>query len=104
MNNRTLDRLRNSLNGKIYLYLKNDETVKRFAREAEAEGYRFGTISPADSPADEIVALCGNRQLAHVGFVGRTAIQCGGSGAKGRFHLIDYAKYKRGDKNFDFVR
>ena len=102
---RTLDNLRKSLKGKIYLYFKDAETERQFIEDAQAEGYRFGSISPADSPADNIIALCEEKQLSHVGAVGRIAFQCnGGSGAKGRFHRIDYAKYRRGDKNCYFIR
>lgn len=98
---RTLDNLRKSLKGKIYLYLKDAETEKQFKEDAQAEGYRFGTISPADSSADNIISLGENKQLSHVGAVGRIAFQCnGGSGANGNFHRIDYRKYIDGENNY----
>lgn len=98
---RTLENLRNALSGKIYLYLKDRITERLFAVAAEEEGYRFGTIVPTESPADNLIALDENKQLSHVGFVGRFAFQCnGGNGAKGRFHRIDYAKYVRGDADY----
>lgn len=100
---RTLDNLRKSLKGKIYLYLKDAETERRFIEDAQAEGYRFGSISPADSPADNIISLCEDKQLSHVGAIGRITFQCnGGSGARKTFHRIDYAKYKNGDRHYKY--
>lgn len=101
---RTFDNLRKTLKGKIYLYLKDAETERQFIEDAQAEGYRFGSISPADSLADNIISLCEDKQLSHVGAIGRIAFQCnGGSGARGRFHRIDYAIFRRGDNNYYYV-
>lgn len=101
---RTLDQLRSARKGRIYLYLRDGDAIRQFTADAEAEGYRFGTVRPSESPADDLIALGEGRQLSHVGAVGRMAFQCGGgSGAKGAFHRIDYARYRRGDKTYDFV-
>ena len=98
---RTLHDLRNKLQGRIYIYLKDAETEKQFAEAAEKEGYRFGSIAPTQAAPDDLIALKDNDLLAHVGFVGRIAFQCnGGSNAKGTFHRIDYAKYAAGEKSF----
>ena len=101
--NRTLDELRNSLPGKIFLRLGDAQTKQAFAEDANAEGYRFGETQPTREALESIVALKYGKQLAYVGSVGRIAFQCnGGDNAKGTFHRIDYAKYKRGDKDFYF--
>ena len=99
--NRTLDHLRNTHAGKVYVYLKDEETEKRFYADAEAQGYRFGQLRPSDSPPDDMIALEQDKQLSHVGFVGRIAFQCnGGDCPKGEFHRIDYAAYLRGNKDY----
>ena len=96
---RTLDLLRRTLKGTIYICLKDEQTVNRFYDDAQKQGYRFGTILPENSPRDEIISLKSGRQLSHVGFVGRIAFQCnGGSSAGGTFHRIDYAAYIKGDR------
>ncbi len=98
---RTLHDLRNKLQGKIYIYLKDADTKKQFAQAAEKEGYRFGDIAPTQAAPDDLIAMKDNEQLAHVGFVGRIAFQCnGGSNPKGSFHRIDYAKYAAGEKRY----
>lgn len=98
---RTLDALRNTLDGKIYIYCKNETTAKEFLAAAEKEGYRFGTFKPTDNKTDDFIALEDNKQLSYVGFVGRIAIQCNGSG-NANLHIIDYAKFKDGKDDYYF--
>ncbi|MBQ7637337.1 MAG: hypothetical protein IJS90_00365 [Clostridia bacterium] len=98
---RTLDALRNSLEGKIYLYLKDGETVTRFLEDAREQGYLFGEFAPDEAHRDNLVSLKKEKQLAHVGTVGRIEYMCnGGDGSRGRFHRIDYSKYVNGDKEY----
>ncbi len=100
--NRTLDHLRNTHAGKVYICLKDEATVKRFYADAQAQGYRFGQLQPSDSPPDDIIALGRDKQLSHVGFIGRIAFQCnGGNCPRGTFHRIDYAAYLHGNKDYD---
>ena len=100
---RKLEDLRKSLKGKVYIYLKDTETCKRFLRDAENEGYRFGTIKPTENSTDDIIALEYRKQLSYVGFVGRVAWMCNGeTDAKEKFHRIDYDKYINGEEDFYF--
>ncbi|MCH5317364.1 MAG: hypothetical protein J1E05_05255 [Eubacterium sp.] len=101
--NRTLENLRKSHKGKVYIYLKDTETCKRFLRDAENEGYRFGNIKPTENLTDDIIALEHRKRLSYVGFVGRVAWMCnGGTDAKEKFHRIDYDKFVSGEKDFYF--
>lgn len=105
MAERTLTALRNNFDGKVYIIIKGFELQKQFLIDAEMEGFRFGYINPTDNTTDDLVALETNKQLSYVGFAGRAAMQCnGGSNAKGKFYLIDYAKFKGGDKDFFYNR
>lgn len=97
---RTIENLRNTLNGKVYIFCKDDQTAKEFLVDAEKEGYLFGTIKPTDSQPDDIIAVEDNKQLSYVGFVGRVAWQ---SAEKDKLHKIDYAKYKSGADDY-YVR
>lgn len=100
---RKIEDLRKSLKGKVYIYLKDTETCKRFLRDAENEGYRFGTIKPTENSTDDIIALEHRKQLSYVGFVGHVAWMCnGGTDAVGKFHRIDYDKYASGEEDFYF--
>ena len=48
MTERTLTALRNSFDGKVYIIIKGDELQKQFLKDAENEGFHFGTIKPTD--------------------------------------------------------
>lgn len=98
---RTLNNLRNSLSGKIYVYLKDTDTKKKFSADAKAEGYSFGKAELPEIIGDNIISLKKNKQLCYVGSMGRIEFQCnGGDNACGRFHRIDYARYRRGDEDY----
>lgn len=99
--NRTITDLRDSLPGRIYVYLGNEKICQRFLQDAEKEGYLFGQIKPTESGGSNIIALEKRKQLSHVGFVGHMAFQCP-SGVKGEFYRIDYEKYVNGEKDFFF--
>lgn len=98
-NGRTLDALRSSIKGKIYIYLDNEKIGKQFLQDAEDEGYMFGKIKPTDNTWSNIIALENRKHISYVGFVGHVAFQCGGSGDLTR---VDYEKYVNGDRNFLF--
>ena len=90
---RTLENLRKLYHGKIYVHLKDNKTRKAFLSDAKTEGYSFGEFGLPESIEDNIVSLKKNKRLCYVGAIGRIEFQCnGGSGAKGRFHRIDYAR------------
>ena len=95
MTKRTLSKLKNELEGKIYIIIKGEKLQRQFLVDAESEGFRFGEIKPTDNPPDDVIAVEHDKQLSYVGFVGRVALQCrGGDGAERRFHVVDYGKYK----------
>ena len=99
--NRTIENLRNTVGGRIYIYLDNEKIGKRFMQDAENEGYRFGKIKPTENGWSDIIALESKKQLSYVGFVGHVCFQCNG-GDNGNLTRIDYEKYVNGDKNFIF--
>ena len=99
--NRTIEDLRNTIKGKIYIYLGNEKIGKQFMQDAENEGYRFGKINPTENGWSNIIALEKRKQLSYVGFVGHMNFQCNG-GSDGGLTRIDYEKYVNGCKNFIF--
>ena len=94
---RTIKALRDAFRGKLYVYLEDKNTVSRFLRDAEKEGYRFGDTKPTETDGDRIIAVQGRRQLAYLGYIGHMAF---GTGQAVR---IDYKKYMRGDADFNYV-
>ena len=98
---RTIENLRNTVDGKLYIYCDNERTGKQFMQNAENEGYRFGKIKPTENGWSNIVAVEKRKQLSFVGFCGHMNFQCNG-GDGGGLTRIDYEKYASGDKNFIF--
>ena len=98
--NRTIKNLREKFEGKIFVYLADEKTRKEFAEDAEAEGFTIGGQKPTERGVDEIMSLHED-VLTFVGGIGRMEFMAnGGSHSKGRFHRVDYAKYKSGEKNY----
>ena len=99
-NNRTIAALQDILQGKVWVYLKDEETCRRFYEDAQAEGFRFGTIPPTKSQPDDIIALHNCRQLSHTGFAGHMAFYQKVQDLE--FHRINYARYVSGEEDFYF--
>ena len=100
---RTLDNLRESLPGKVYLYLKDKATMKAFLSDAKNEDYSFGETGLPEIIHDSIISLKENKQLSYVGTIGRIKFQCnGGDNAGGSFHRINYAEYISGSEDYSF--
>ena len=96
--NRTIENLRKSLNGKVYLYFESSEICAEFLKDAEEEGYLFGERKPTQVRTDNILALLRRKQLCYVGIIGRIAYQS--AGAYDDIHRIDYAKYRSGADDY----
>ena len=94
---RTIENLRNSFKGKIYVYLSNKKVCENFYTDAEKEGYRFGENKPTESQTDNIIAIENGKKLSYVAFAGRVAYQ---SVRDRKFHRVDYEKYRAGDRRY----
>ncbi len=93
---RTLKGLRSKLKGTIHIYLKDSKTAMQFLSDAENEGYKIGKKKPTKCDTDTFFSL-GSNQLYYLNSIGRICFQCnGGSGSKGKYHRVDYSKYKSG--------
>ena len=68
------------LNGKVYVYLANDEIGNKFMQQAESEGFTFcDGEKPTERCYAEIMSVNRNLTINYVGSIGRMAF---GSGAK----------------------
>ena len=98
MKKRTIEELMN-LNGRVYVYLDNEETAEQFFTQAEAEGFMFDDGErPTARHRDCIMALNKNRTIGYIGFVGHMAFGSG-TGSVGSESLIrvDYRRYRSGE-------
>ena len=101
MFNRTIKELANK-NGRVYVYLEDEETGNKFMTQAENEGFKFPDgVKPTERCYAEIMAVNRDTTINFVGMNGRIAF---GSGAKtvGNEELIrvDYKKYIDGDRKY----
>lgn len=98
---RTLKTL-TKLDGRVYVFLANDEAGKAFLAQAEAEGMLFGTgTNPTDNPYATVMAINHDGTLNYVGANGMIAFQAGADTVGGeRLICVDYEKYASGETNF----
>ncbi|MDO5124397.1 MAG: hypothetical protein Q4D44_07030 [Eubacteriales bacterium] len=102
MKKRTIRNLRESLEGKIYVYLGSEEICRKFYKDAEGEGFMFGAdVSPLMSPYNDVISL-ENHCLSHAGFAGHLGFHHP-EAVVGGCHRIDYEKYIRGDSDYFYT-
>lgn len=95
---RTIEALRNSMDGKIYVKTGSEAMFQRFLADAEAEGYMIGDKKPTESRASfDIKAIEYDKRIANIGTIGHIACQAGG----GAIHIIDYERYVSGEKEYE---
>lgn len=102
-NKRTIRELAKQ-DGKVYVYLANDEIGNQFMQQAENEGFTFGDgVKPTARGYAEIMAVNHNITINFVGANGRIAF---GSGVKKigdeNFIRVDFEKYIAGNKDYSF--
>ena len=87
------------IDGRVYVYLDNDDTGNAFMRQAEKEGFAFGDgVKPTERGYETIMAVNRDMTINYVGTVGRIAF---GSGTEtiGNEKLVrvDFAKWLAGE-------
>ena len=61
-----------SMGERVYVYLKDEETVQRFLHDAETEGFTFGDgVKPTDRHWSDLYAIHPDGTLNYVGAIGR---------------------------------
>ena len=86
-----------SLNGRIFVYLRNRNISELFLKNAEAEGFTFSDgVKPTERHDSDIFALHHDRTINYVGSVGHMAFQCAADGIV----RVDYEKYLAGAENY----
>jgi len=85
-----------SKTNKVYFYMKDPDTCRKFYRDAEAEGITFGDVPPTQKATDDIIALLPSGKICYVGWAGR---MCYHSCHEGVIK-IDYNKYATGENNY----
>ena len=87
-------------NGKVYVYLANDEIGNKFMQQAEDEGFTFNDgAKPTSRCYAEIMAA--KDTINFVGSVGRMAFGSGAETVNSQKLLrVDFAKYANGESDY----
>lgn len=95
---RTIEELRNSIEGKLYVRCSSEEIFRRFLTDAEAEGYMMGDRKPTEAGASyDIKAVEYGKKISNVGTIGHIACQTG----DGNIHIVDYEQYINGNEDYE---
>ena len=98
---RTIEELRNSFEGKVYVRCSSEKVFRRFLEDAEAEGYLIGDKKPTEAGiSQDIMAVEYDRRISTCGIIAHIAC---GAGAD-NVHIIDYGKYISGDSDCEVSR
>lgn len=82
---------------KVYFYMKDTETCRRFYQDAELEGIKFGGENPTIKETTDIVALLPECEICYVGWAGH---MCFYHVTSENVIKIDYAKYVNYDDEY----
>ena len=87
------------LNGKVYVYLKDEVIARRFLQDAEDEGFTFGDGErPTARPGNNLYVVNRNWTISHVGWAGRMAFQSAKYVGEQELIHVDYEKYMLGEE------
>ena len=96
---RTIEALRNSREGKVYVRFSSEEMFRRVLEDAETEGYMVGDKKPTEAGLKwDRLAVLDDKMICGVGAMGHMAYQAGAA------FVVDYEKYVNGDDEYDAVR
>ena len=80
--------------GRVYVYLANEEIGRRFLEDSEKEGFTFADgVKPTERDMDCIYALNPNMTINYVGFAGHMAFGCANSIGGKPLIKIDYREF-----------
>ena len=85
------------LQGRVYVYLKDDRTGGAFLSAAEKEGFTFSDgAMPTHRHYSRVMAVSGDGTVSYVGSVGMAAF---GANAPGLLS-VDFAEYFKGSEDY----
>ena len=87
------------LNGKVYVYLKDEVIARRFLQDAENEGFTFGDgEKPTARPGNNLYMVNRDCTISHVGWAGHMAFQSAKYVGEQELIRVDYEKYLLGEE------
>lgn len=93
------------MDGRVYVFLRNEETRKRFLKDAGKEGFVFGdgTIPEKRREKDNIYAINDDGTINFIGFAGHMAFFNADRIGGRKLIRIDYERYVAGFEEYDII-
>ena len=89
------------LNGKVYVYLRDEVIARRFLQDAENEGFTFGGgEKPTARPGNNLYVVNCDWTISHVGWAGHMAFQSAKRIGEQELIRVDYEKYLLGEEEY----
>lgn len=89
------------LNGKVYVYLKDEMIARRFLQDAENEGFTFGDgEKPTARPGNNLYVVNRDWTISHVGWAGHMAFQSAKYVGEQELIRVDYERYLSEEEDF----
>ncbi len=88
--------------GRVYVYLADEVTGRRFLEAAQEEGFTFpDRVLPTQRHYAEIMAVDADGTLHYVGAVGRIAFGAGAERiGESRLLRVDFQRYAAGEREY----
>lgn len=82
------------LNGKVYVFVKDEILCKKFLQDAEKEGVSFGDgEKPTARPGNDLYVVNRDWTISHAGGAGHMAFHSADTVGGQKLIRIDYEKY-----------
>ena len=89
------------LNGKVYVYLKDEMIARRFLQDAENEGFTFGDgEKPTARPGNNLYVVNCDWTISHIGWAGHMAFQSAKYVGEQELIRVDYERYLSEEEDF----
>lgn len=89
------------LNGKVYVYLRDEVIARRFLQDAENEGFTFGDgEKPTARPGNNLYVVNCDWTISHVGWAGHMAFQSAKYVGEQELIRVDYERYLSEEEDF----
>ncbi len=100
MNKRRIEDLA-KLEGRVYLHFRDTETLERFIRDAESEGYHYADgVFLRDRRPQFRMALNDDHTINFLGFAGMWAFDIAEEVGHKKLIRIDYARYIASEEDY----
>lgn len=93
------------MNGRVFVYLRNEVIAGKFLQDAEKEGFTFRDgEKPTARPGSDLYSVNRDWTINLVGWAGHMAFRAAKTIGEQELLRVDYEKYLFGDEDYLIVR